>query len=142
MEFTIRKMLPDDIPHVQRVAKTSLLIMTLVFFLAGCGMKIILFSGESDSWKGEYVANVDDTSEDGQYTFYFKNVQKEPSLTNLVFTINDGQLQQTVDIHQGATVHISSSCSGCAVTSTNKPIKVHVNWDHNNEETFFLEPVK
>lgn len=119
-----------------------LLTIIIVLILAGCGMKIIRFSGESDNWKGEYTANVDDTSEDGQYIFSFKNVQKEPSFTNLEITINDGQIRQKEDRHQGATVNIPTSCSGCAVTPKNRPIKVNVKWENENEETFFLEPVK
>ncbi|QOR64921.1 hypothetical protein IM538_13815 [Cytobacillus suaedae] len=119
-----------------------LFVMILVTVLVGCGNKYFHFSGESDSWKGEYSANIDGTREDGEFVFGFKNANKDSTFKNLVIVINEGETEQRSDNHKGATVKISSSCSGCTVTSENEQIKVTIKWDDENEETFFLKQDK
>ncbi|MGM0923557.1 MAG: hypothetical protein ACQEWW_20510 [Bacillota bacterium] len=119
--------------------KKTIVLISLVIYLVGCGNKFIRFNGESDNWKGEYSTNIDGTRENGEYTFSFKNAKNDTTFENLQIVINDDETRLIEDIHKGATVKISSSCSGCSVTSEDEIIKVNINWDVQNEETFFLE---
>nr|WP_263327179.1 hypothetical protein [Neobacillus sp. Marseille-Q6967] len=119
--------------------KPILTVIFFVLFLVGCGIESNRFSGESDNWKGEYATNIDGTSENGVYTFGFKNATNATTFKNLEIAINDGEIHEREEEHKGATVKIPTSCSGCAVTPENETIKVTIKWNDKNEETFFLE---
>ena len=114
-------------------------LFLILLVLVGCSNEYILLSGESENWKGEYSANIDGNSEDGNYTFGYKNGENEPEFKNLKIIINDGETDRREDNHKGATVRIPSSCSGCSVTKEDVPIKVTIKWDDKNEETFYLK---
>ncbi|QPA30453.1 hypothetical protein [Thermaerobacillus caldiproteolyticus] len=118
-----------------------LFVILLVSILVGCSDKHIFLSGESENWKGEYSANISGNREDGNYLFGYKNGEKDTKFKNLEIVINDGngETVRKEDIHKGATIRISSSCSGCAVTREDEPIKVTIKWDDKNEETFYVK---
>jgi major membrane immunogen (membrane-anchored lipoprotein) len=119
--------------------KPFLFVILFVSILVGCGNKHIFLSGESENWKGEYSANIDGNTENGNYLFGYKNGEKDTKFKNLEIIINDGKTVRKEDNHKGATITIPSSCSGCAVTREDEPIKVTIKWDDKNEETFYLK---
>jgi major membrane immunogen (membrane-anchored lipoprotein) len=119
--------------------KTFLFVILLVSILAGCSDKYIFLSGESKNWRGEYSANIDGNREDGNYLFGYKNGEKDTKFKNLEIVINDGETVLKEEMHKGATVSIPTSCSGCAVTREDVPIKVTIKWDGKNKETFYLK---
>jgi major membrane immunogen (membrane-anchored lipoprotein) len=119
--------------------KPFLFVILLVSILVGCSNKHIFLSGESENWRGEYSANIDGNREDGNYTFGYKNGEKDINFKSLEVIINDGETVLKDDNHEGATIRIPSSCSGCAVTREDEPIKVTIKWDDKNEETFYLK---
>jgi major membrane immunogen (membrane-anchored lipoprotein) len=121
--------------------KTFLFVIILVSILVGCNSKHIFLSGESESWKGEYSAYINGNREDGNYLFGYKNGEKDTKFKNLeiIINVNDGETVLKEDNHEGATVRIPTSCSGCAVTREDEPIKVTIKWDDKNEETFYLK---
>lgn len=110
-----------------------------VFFLVGCSKEYVTYSGEGDQWKGEYVTTIDESSENGEYTFDFKDGTKIITFKKLEIFINDGETHLIEDNYKRATVKIPISCSGCSVTSEKSKIKVTIKWNNKNEETFFLE---
>lgn len=59
--------------------KQALLLIFLIFLMAGCNDTTIAFSGESDNWEGEYSAILSDNEsrEDGEYLFGYKNAKKD-----------------------------------------------------------------
>ncbi|WP_199427071.1 hypothetical protein [Thermaerobacillus caldiproteolyticus] len=95
--------------------KPFLFVIFLVSIL-GCSNEFIFLSEESENWKGEYSANIDGNREDGNYIFGYKNGEKDTKFKNLEIIINDGETVLKADNHEGATVRISSSCSGCGVS--------------------------
>lgn len=111
------------------------------FILAGCNNKFIFLEGESDNWRGEYSANITDNTEYGNYIFGYKEAKSEISFKNLKVTINDGESELNAEMHEGATVRMSTSCSGCSVTNEDQPQKVTIKWD-GNAETFYLKTSK
>ena len=119
--------------------KPFLFVFLLVSILVGCGSEYVILSGESDDWKGEYSANIDGNSKNGNYLFSFKNGNNDTEFKNLEIIINDGETSQKENNHKGATVRISTSCSGCSVTKKDEPIKVLIKWDDKNEVTFYLK---
>lgn len=121
--------------------KRLLFLIPFICMIVGCSDKYLSFSGESDNWKGEYSANISDngTRENGKYVFGYKNATSDTSFRNLEIVINDGEAVRKEDFLKGATIVISSSCSGCAVTQEDNPIKVSIKWDDEKEETFKLE---
>jgi hypothetical protein len=61
---------------------------------------------------------------------------------------NSSEFKQILFLHfvktlcqgrQGVFYVQISSCSGCAVTREDEPIKVTIKWDGKNEETFYLK---
>lgn len=122
--------------------KHFLLVQILVILLlTGCGMESIRFSGESENWKGEYAANISEARENGEYRFGYKNAERGMVFESLEITIDEGggEINQRMDEHRGATIKVSSSCSGCAVNDTDDPIEVTIEWDGENKETFLLQ---
>lgn len=119
--------------------KKILTVVVFAFFLVGCGNEFITFSGENDNWKGRYATNVNGSRENGEYTFGFKDATNLTTFKNLEIVINDGKIHLIEEQHQGATVKIPTSCSGCAVIHKDTTIKVVIKWNDKNEETFFLE---
>ena len=99
-----------------------------------------MFSGESDSWKGEYSANLSSTKEQAEYIFTYKQAEKETAFKNLAVIINDGQTIRREDSFKGATVKISTASSGGGLTQESDPIKVTIKWDDGKEESFVMEP--
>ncbi|WP_289137213.1 hypothetical protein [uncultured Brevibacillus sp.] len=66
--------------------KPFLFVFLLVSILVGCGSEYVILSGESDDWKGEYSANIDGNSENGNYLFSFKNGNNDTEFNkNLVY---------------------------------------------------------
>ncbi|CAH0193201.1 hypothetical protein [Peribacillus sp. Bi134] len=59
--------------------KTLIIIIFLLSVLVGCsnGDKYMNLSGESDHWKGEYVTTATEDSENGTYTFKYKDVAND-----------------------------------------------------------------
>ncbi|RAP75587.1 hypothetical protein DL346_17240 [Paenibacillus montanisoli] len=92
--------------------------------------------GESDSWSGEYTANISAHREDGKYVFSYKN-ETDEELKNIEITINEKLVRKESD-YKGKIIEISTGCAGCAVTDDTLPIKVKMNWD-DKEETFYLK---
>jgi major membrane immunogen (membrane-anchored lipoprotein) len=121
------------------MGKPVLFMIFLALLLMGCSNKTIIFSGESDNWKGNYTANIDGTREDGEFVFGYKNATNNTEFKNLEVIINDGETIRKEGNHRGATVRIPTSCSGCLVTDKNEPIKVTVKWNTQKEETFLLK---
>ncbi|WP_027410576.1 hypothetical protein [Anoxybacteroides tepidamans] len=120
--------------------KLFFFVILLVFALSGCGSEFISFSGESKNWKGEYSANIDGNSENGNYLFSYKHAKKNTEFKNLQIIINDsGKTVLNEETHKGATIKIPTGCSGCDVTKKGEPIKVTIKWNQKNEETFYLK---
>lgn len=119
-----------------------LILIASVVLIVGCNNDTISFSGESENWKGEYTANISENStrEDGEYIFRYKNTTSEPTFKNLEIVINDGELDLKEEVFKGTTKKMPTSCSGCAVTQKEVPIKVTIKWDKEKEESFELEP--
>ncbi|MBM7553919.1 hypothetical protein [Thalassobacillus pellis] len=111
----------------------------LFVFIAGCNTEYVNFNGESENWKGQYRAHIDDNSENGVYTFRYKGATENVVLENLKIVINGGESVLKETRREGATVKMSSACSGCAVTDTKESIKVEIEWG-GKEEDFLLEP--
>lgn len=90
---------------------------------------------------GEYSANIFDNGsrEDGEYIFAYKNSTPKTSFKNLEIVINDGETQRKETNFKGATIEISTSCSGCLVSQKDKSINVNIKWDNGKEESFVLE---
>lgn len=59
-------------PHI-------VLVFLAVFMLTGCNQQVILLSGESESWEGEYTANVDGSTESGKFVFGYKKGKRTRS---------------------------------------------------------------
>ncbi|MBT2646607.1 hypothetical protein J7E52_07710 [Bacillus sp. ISL-34] len=123
--------------------KTLIIMIILLSVLVGCsnGDKYIKLSGESNNWKGEYVATATEDSENGTFTFKYKDLDSEVFFKNLEISINDGETKQKTTNHKEPTVEIQTSCSGCSVTNESMPIHITINWD-GNEEIFYLEQSK
>lgn len=117
--------------------KQYVLILIMILTLVGCNNKTISLTGESDSWSGEYTANINGDKESGNFIFGYKNATGK-ELNNLEITINDGERVLKEGNHRGALIEMPSSCSGCAVTNETMPIKVEIKWD-DKEETFHLK---
>ncbi|GAB6256793.1 hypothetical protein [Peribacillus sp. N1] len=123
--------------------KTLIIIIFLLSVLVGCsnGDKYMNLSGESDHWKGEYVATATEDSENGTYTFKYKDVASDVFFKTMEISINDGETKQNETNHEGPTIEISTACSGCSVTNESIPINVTIKWD-GNTEVFTLEQSK
>ncbi|MGE7823708.1 hypothetical protein [Paenibacillus sp. NPDC093718] len=117
--------------------KQYVLILIMILTLVGCNDKSISLTGESDSWSGEYTANINGDKESGKFIFGYKNATGK-ELKNLEITINDGKRVRKEGDYKGAIIEMPSSCSGCAVTNESIPIKVEIKWD-DKEETFHLK---
>ncbi|MFD1169687.1 hypothetical protein [Oceanobacillus caeni] len=61
-------------------------------------------------------------------------------IENLKIVINDGETVLNESEYKGATVKFPSKCSGCAITDTDTPIQVTIEWGKGKEETFSMEP--
>ncbi|MCT4478982.1 hypothetical protein N0U24_17865 [Peribacillus frigoritolerans] len=123
--------------------KTLIIIIFLLSVLVGCsnGDKYMKLSGESDHWKGEYVATATEDSENGTYTFKYKDVASDVFFKTLEISINDGETKQKTTNYNEPTVEIQTACSGCSVTNESMPIHITINWD-GNEESFTLKQSK
>lgn len=123
--------------------KTLIIIIFLLSVLVGCsnGDKYMNLSGESDHWKGEYVATATEDSENGTYTFKYKDVASYVFFKTLEISINDGETKQKTTNYNEPTVEIQTACSGCSVTNESMPIHITINWD-GNEESFTLKQSK
>ncbi|MFJ7928858.1 hypothetical protein [Peribacillus sp. NPDC096448] len=123
--------------------KTLMIMIFLLSVLVGCsnGDKYMKLSGESDHWTGEYVATATEDSENGTYTFKYKNVDRDVFFKTLEISINDGETKQNETNIEGPTIEIPTACSGCSVTNESFPIHITINWD-GNEESFTLEQSK
>lgn len=124
--------------------KVIMPVFMFILFLVGCGTKSLHFSGESVNWKGNYTTSINETSENGEYVFDFKTTNKDITFQELEILVETthGKTRQKEGDYKGATVKMSSSCSGCAVTTENESIKVTIKWDGEHEETFFLKNKK
>lgn len=91
----------------------------------------MVLTGESDSWSGEYTANINGDKESGKFIFGYKNATGK-ELKNSEITINEGKRVRKEGNYKGAIIEMPSSCSGCAVT--NVEIK-----RNDKEETFHLK---
>ncbi|MGG4263743.1 hypothetical protein [Peribacillus simplex] len=124
--------------------KTLIFMIFLVFILVGCNNdnKYIKLSGESDHWKGEYVATATENTENGTYKIKYKDANSDGQVTfkKLQVLIND-TMEKNVKNHDEPTIEIPVACGGCSVTNENIPINVTINWD-GNTETFTLEQSK
>lgn len=116
----------------------------LVSILTGCnnGDKYIKLSGESDHWKGEYVATVTEDSKNGTYKFKYKNANTDSDITfKKLQVLVDDSAEKIVTNHEGPTIEIPTACDGCSVANESNPISVTIKWD-GNTETFTLEQNK
>ncbi|GGK05630.1 hypothetical protein GCM10007063_30070 [Lentibacillus kapialis] len=120
--------------------KVPLLLLLSALFLSGCGVEDIKFNGESNNWRGEYNAYIDNSTENGEYVFVFKKAQEDQVVEDLKIVINNGEVVLNESEHKGRTIKIPSSCSGCAVTDTETSIQVTIEWGEGNEETFSIDP--
>ncbi|MEJ9218701.1 hypothetical protein P4H46_10985 [Paenibacillus glucanolyticus] len=120
--------------------KHYVLVLLMILTLVGCNTKSISLTGESDSWSGEYTANINRDKENGKFIFGYKNATGK-ELKNLEITINDGKRVLKEENYKGAIIEMPSSCSGCAVTNETLPIKVKIKWDEK-EDTFDLKSDK
>ncbi|MFJ7512546.1 hypothetical protein ACIQW7_24315 [Peribacillus simplex] len=124
--------------------KTLIFMIFLVSILAGCnnGDKYINLSGESDHWKGEYVATATEDTENGTYKFKYKNANSDSDVTfkKLQVLIDDATEQNETN-HEGPIIEIPTACSGCSVTNESIPKNVTIKWD-GNTETFSLKKSK
>lgn len=103
-----------------------------------------MFSGESESWDGKYNANIDGSSEVGEYVFGYKDAKKDMVIENLKIIIKNGLGETSLNEskYKGATIKIPSSCGGCAVTDTKTSIQVTIEWGEESKETFSMESYK
>lgn len=124
--------------------RMPLLCLLLFWLTVGCSStEYLSFAGESERWIGEYSASITDgKQENGEYTFRFKldDPKTVPTFSNLTISINNGKSKSWESSYTGATVKMKSACSGCAVTREDETLKVVINWDGDQEETFVLEP--
>ncbi|MGG4108891.1 hypothetical protein AAXB25_33900 [Paenibacillus lautus] len=67
--------------------KQYVLILIMILTLVECNVKSISLTGESDSWSGEYTANINGDKESGKCIFGYKNATGK-ELKNLEITIN------------------------------------------------------
>lgn len=121
----------------------SFLVLTLVF-LSGCSDEYIQFHGEGENWEGKYKAVINGSSENGEYTFGYKRADKDMIFKNLRIVAESyaGKTDLNEDEHNGATVKMSTACSGCSITDLDKPIQVTIRWDDGQEETFSMTSIK
>ena len=121
----------------------KLIFLLMILTLVGCSNsnESISLKGESDNWKGEYIANINisDNSEEGTYTFVYKDGNSNINFKNLKIDINDGETDRNEEDYREEIVQIPRSCSGCSVTNKSIPIKVTIKWDNKKEETFYLK---
>ncbi len=115
-----------------------LLTSVSLFLLVGCSNETLHFKGQSEHWKGEYITNVDGTSEDGQFEFVFKDGKQIKK--NLEINVDGPTLgsKRTESESVETVIRMKTSCSGCAVTKDSDVFKVTIKWD-GNEESFELK---
>ncbi|OCA81961.1 hypothetical protein [Pseudobacillus wudalianchiensis] len=118
----------------------SAFILFMLTLTAGCSSDMIGFSGESDSWKGEYSAVKSDTNEHGEYRFTYKHAARDTSFKNLTIMIHNGETVRQEDFFKGATIVISIAGSGSGLTRESDPIPVTIKWDEDQEESFTMKP--
>lgn len=117
--------------------KIYVLLFSVIIILVGCNTKSILLVGESQSWRGEYTANISGDSENGKYVISYKEATSSTP-QNLEVTINDDKQILKDGNDKGTIIEIPTSCSSCVVSNENLPIKVKINWN-DKEETFNLK---
>jgi hypothetical protein len=123
--------------------RKAILIVIFGVLLVGCSQyKTIHFLGESAHWKGDYSAKYNDSKDETEYIFSFKNAKKDTVLKDFVVDINGKEYKGK---YTKGTFKVSNSCSGgseACQTLENEPIKVTINWDDKYKETFFLKSDK
>ncbi|KMY53909.1 hypothetical protein AC623_07980 [Bacillus sp. FJAT-27231] len=118
----------------------SAIILFMLTMTAGCSSDMIGFSGESNSWKGEYSAVKSDTNEHGEYRFTYKHAARDTSFKNLTITIHNGEMVRQEDFFKGAAVIISKDGSSSSLAQESGPIPVTIKWDEDQEEAFTMKP--
>ncbi|MGG1399666.1 hypothetical protein ABE288_17900 [Bacillus salipaludis] len=118
-----------------------LFVLLIILCLSACSNQSVFLSGKSKHWEGQYSANIDGNREDGTFIFGYKNANKNTKFKNLQVRIENSTRgsERKEEVHKGATIRISHSCSGCAVTDENEPIKVTIIWNNINKEIFYLK---
>ncbi|HEY4552225.1 MAG TPA: membrane lipoprotein lipid attachment site-containing protein [Bacillaceae bacterium] len=113
-------------------------ITVLLLILSGCGDEYVRFTGESESWKGEYTAYIGDARENGEYKFFYKEGKSHTVFKNFEVNINDGESITREETRNERTIIVKTNCKGCAVISKDDKIKILIKWN-GKEETFYLK---
>lgn len=121
--------------------KRALLFFISIFFLGSCSSSYVTFSGESKKWTGQYKGHIKDDSEDGIFTFQYKDGDGNTEFKNLEIAIYETSSTTTkmLESHKGARIEMKSSCIGCALPSKDEPIQVVIKWDDKHEEKMVLK---
>ena len=119
--------------------KKTTFIFSILLLLISCS-STLNFSGESRNWKGNYTTTIDTqtNSEQGTYEFRFKGKSTNNNTLDEILIENNGKSTRLTEISlQKGGIKVPVSCSGCTLSSKNKPIKITIKWD-NTEESFNL----
>ncbi|MDM5236283.1 hypothetical protein QUF83_08615 [Bacillus cereus] len=121
--------------------KKVLFLFISIFFLGSCSSSYVTFSGESKNWTGQYKGHVKDDSEDGMFTFQYKDGDGNTEFKNLEIATYEtsSTMTKALESHKGARVEMKSSCIGCALSSKDEPIQVVIKWDDKYEEKMVLK---
>ncbi|WP_141557968.1 hypothetical protein [Bacillus cereus] len=121
--------------------KRALFFFICIFFLGSCSNSYVTFSGESKSWTGQYKGHIKDDSEDGMFTFQYKDGDGNTEFKNLEIATNEtfSTMTKTSESHKGAKIEMKSSCVSCAPLSKDEPIEVVIKWNDKYEEKMVLK---
>jgi len=119
--------------------KIYLIISFIFLMMVGCSNESLLFKGESDHWKGEYSADItDSTREDGKYIFHFKDGKQMKKNIEIDIDNDNSHTNIKEEKNDDAIITIPNACSGCSVTKDSSIIKVTIKWN-GKEESFDLK---
>ncbi|WEG11697.1 hypothetical protein PU629_16315 [Pullulanibacillus sp. KACC 23026] len=126
-----------------KVLITICSLMVISMLTACNGGQSLLFTGESNHWKGAYTTNAGGNNEDGTFTFTFNDGGK-PTFKNLEVDVSGGNGHPVLkeDSHTGSTIKINESGSGIATTKASTVFNVTIKWDNKYKETFSLKSKK
>lgn len=98
----------------------------------------VRFEGEGEQWKGLYLINKGDKTENGQGSIIYKGKDKD-DLGKVSYVIEgETSKQEGTDDATEGKVNLNNSCSGCATQSSKAPYHVTIKWN-GKEDKFDLK---